>query len=123
MYRDWNSLSDDIAGPLKNFRAAAPETAATFSKFVGTASKAGTPEHAEQELIAMALSVAARCDGCIAIHAKSLLNDGVDRERVVRALEMAVVFGGGPSFTYAALALEAYDQMAEEMKNAKASAA
>lgn len=109
MYKNWTEYRASLDDAMVNLRKATPEVAKAFGSVVKAAGHPGTPEHTEQELLAIALSVAARCDGCIAIHAKALAEADVERERVVRALEMAVVFGGGPSFTYAAIALEAFD--------------
>ena len=65
-----------------------------------------------KELIAAAIGVAVRCDGCIAFHVKALVQQGASREEILEMLGMAVYMGGGPSMVYAAQALEAYDQFA-----------
>lgn len=54
-----------------------------------------------KELIALALGVAAHCDGCIGFHAEALVNLGAARAEVEEALGMAVYMGGGPSLMYA----------------------
>ena len=66
--------------------------------------------HKTKELIALALGVAARCDGCIGFHTKTLVKQRVTREEFLETLGMAVYMGGGPSLMYAAEALEAYEQ-------------
>lgn len=63
-----------------------------------------------KEMIALALGVAAHCEGCLGYHAKALARLGATREEVGEALGMAVYMGGGPSLMYAADALRAYDQ-------------
>jgi AhpD family alkylhydroperoxidase len=63
-----------------------------------------------KELIALALGVAARCDGCIGFHVEALVKLGASRLEVEEALGMAVYMGGGPSLMYAADAVSAYDQ-------------
>ena len=63
-------------------------------------------------MIALALGVAAHCDGCLGFHAKALARLGATREEVAEVLGMAVYMGGGPSLMYAADALRSYDQFA-----------
>jgi AhpD family alkylhydroperoxidase len=62
-----------------------------------------------KELIALALGVAARCDGCVAYHAKKVADLGATREEVVEVLGVCVQMGGGPSMVYGGEALRAYD--------------
>jgi AhpD family alkylhydroperoxidase len=62
-----------------------------------------------KELIALALSVASRCDGCVAYHARRAYELGVPREEVVETIGIAIQMGGGPSMVYGGEALRAYD--------------
>jgi AhpD family alkylhydroperoxidase len=45
----------------------------------------------------MAISVAVRCDDCIAFHVKAALANGATQEEVLEALGMAIYMGAGPS--------------------------
>jgi AhpD family alkylhydroperoxidase len=64
----------------------------------------------EKELIALAIGVTVRCDGCIAVHVKSALDAGASHEEVVETIGVAVLMGGGPAVVYGAEALEALQQ-------------
>ena len=95
-----------------------PEAMRGF-KALGEATYAdGALTRKTKELIALALSVASRCDGCVAYHARRLFELGVEREQVVEALGIALQMGGGPSMVYGGEALRAYDSF-----QAKATAA
>ena len=76
-----------------------------------------------RELIALAIGVATRCDGCIAYHARNSVRAGATRQEVAETLAVAVQMGGGPSMVYSADALRAYDEFvaAAEAKAATAS--
>lgn len=63
-----------------------------------------------KELIALAIAIAARCDGCIAFHTHDALKSGASREEIVETIGVAVLMGGGPSAMYGAEALAAVDQ-------------
>lgn len=74
-----------------------------------------------KELIAVALSVAARCDGCVAYHARKAVDLGVTRDEFLETLGVAVQMGGGPSMVYGGEALRAYDWFVAD-KQAKSAA-
>ena len=63
-----------------------------------------------KELIALAISVAVRCDDCIAFHTKAAVEQGATREEVLETLGMAIYMGAGPSVMYASHALGAFTQ-------------
>ena len=52
-----------------------------------------------------------RCESCIGLHVEHLVRLGATREELVEALSMSSYMGGGPSITYSAKALEAFDQL------------
>ena len=65
-----------------------------------------------KELIAIAIAIATRCDGCIGFHAKAAIRAGASREEVLETISMAIYMGAGPSMIYAAEALRAFDELA-----------
>jgi AhpD family alkylhydroperoxidase len=62
----------------------------------------------EKELIALAIAVVKRCDGCIASHARSAARLGATRHEVAEALGVALLMDGGPATVYGPRAWEAY---------------
>lgn len=66
-----------------------------------------------KELIALALGVAAHCDGCLGFHTKALVKLGATRAEVEEALAVAVYMGGGPSLMYSASAMTAFAEFAK----------
>jgi len=67
-----------------------------------------------KELVALGISVAVRCDPCVAYHAQAAVKHGASREAVAETLAMAIYMGAGPSVMYAAKALEAVDQLTSD---------
>jgi len=67
-----------------------------------------------KELIALGISVAIRCDDCIAFHAKAALKQGANREEVLEALGRAVYMGAGAAVMYATHALDVFTQFENE---------
>ena len=80
-----------------------------FSALAQAAGLDGALDRKTKELIALALGVAAHCDGCIGFHTEALVKLGATRQEVEEALGMAVYMGGGPSLMYAADAIAAYE--------------
>ena len=112
MLKDWNELANGLSKVVGQVRGGAPEAMKGFSALAKGATAAGALDAKTKELIALALGIAARCDGCLAFHAKAVVELGGTRDEVMETLAMAVYMGGGPSLMYSALALEAYDQFA-----------
>ncbi len=111
MLKDWTEMATELSGDLRVLRAGAPEVMKGFSALAQAALKANALDTRTKELIALAVSVATRCDGCIAFHAEAALKQGASREEVLETMGMAIYMGAGPSVMYAAQALEAFDQV------------
>ncbi|MCB2102309.1 MAG: carboxymuconolactone decarboxylase family protein [Rhodobacterales bacterium] len=112
MSNDYPQLAKDLTVAIHGLRKAAPKTMAGFSAMAQAATVDGVLDTKTKELIATAISVAVRCDGCIAFHVKAAVRAGATREEMAETLGMATYMGGGPSMVYSAQALEAYDQFA-----------
>ena len=110
MTKEYKDIITDISAYSAELRKLIPETMQGFSSMAKAATQTKVLEEKTKELIALALGVAAHCDGCLGYHTKALARLGATREKVAEALGMAIYMGGGPSLMYAADALRAYDQ-------------
>lgn len=120
MSHDYLQLAKDLNRAIAILRQGATEPLAGFSAMAKAATAQGTLDPKTKELIATAISVAVRCDGCIAFHVKAARRQGATREEMVETIAMAVYMGGGPSLITGAQTLEAWDQF--EAAEAKADA-
>ncbi len=114
MTHDYPQLAADLSASIARLRKGIPDTMKGFSMMARAATADGVLDPKTKELIATAIGVAARCDGCIAFHAKAAVHHGASRDEMLETLGMAVYMGGGPSMVYAAQALDAFDQFASE---------
>lgn len=112
--KDYPQITRDISANLKNLRRDIPDTMQAFSALAQAATKPGALDRKTKELIALAIGVATRCDGCIGFHSEALVRAGASKAEVEEVLGMAVYMGGGPSLMYAADALGAFDQYASQ---------
>lgn len=113
MAKDYAALTRDISTYIGELRRAQPEPMQAFSALAKGAAADGAIDKKAKEMIALAIGVSQRCDGCIGFHAKALTDLGVTRAEVAEVMAMCVYMGGGPALMYAADALRAFDQFAE----------
>ena len=63
-----------------------------------------------KEMMALAVSIAIGCDGCIAYHTHDAVAAGATRPELIETIGVGVLMGGGPGSIYAVHALDAVDQ-------------
>jgi AhpD family alkylhydroperoxidase len=113
MLPSWPEFANELSGELRNLRAGGPDVMKAFSALAGAALSPKALDTKTKELIALAVSVAVRCDDCIAFHAKAAAEQGASKEEVMETLGMAIYMGAGPSVMYASHALGAFTQFSE----------
>jgi AhpD family alkylhydroperoxidase len=116
---DWPELAKALTADLRNLRVGAPDVMKAFSALATSAGASGALDAKTKELIAVAVSVAVRCDDCVAFHTKAAAQRGATREEILETLGMAIYMGAGPSVMYASHALAAFTQFDAE-KNQQA---
>lgn len=114
MTKNYKNITQSISSSMAKLRKDLPEVMSGFSALAQAATKNNALDKKTKELIALALGVAAHCDGCIGFHTQALSKLGATREEVVETLGMAIYMGGGPSVMYAAEALSAFEEASEQ---------
>lgn len=114
MIENWPAATKDFSQKLRNLRSGSPEVMKAFGEIAKAALEPKALDEKTKELIALAISVAIRCDDCIAFHTKAALQHGASREEVLESLGMAIYMGAGPSVMYASHALEAFSQFSDK---------
>ena len=100
-------LGRELPGPMTGFarlRKKAVEDGALSAK--------------TKELMALAIGVAVRCEGCIAYHVHDAVAAGATRQELIETIGVAIMMGGGPAAMYAAHALDAIKQFMPEPASA-----
>jgi AhpD family alkylhydroperoxidase len=108
---DYRGLTQSVSAGLATLRSGTPEVMRAFHDLGRAATADGVLDRKSKELIALALSVAARCDPCIGFHMQTLVKLGVTRPEIDETLGVTTYMGGGPSLMYAANAIAAFDQL------------
>jgi AhpD family alkylhydroperoxidase len=114
MTKIYKEITNDISSSLAKLRKEIPDVMSAFSSLAQSATKDGALDKKTKELIAIALGIAAHCDGCIGFHVQTLIKLNVTREEFLEMLSMAIYMGGGPSLMYAAEALGAFEEFSSK---------
>ena len=110
MMQDWNTQREALLGRVGEFAKLSPDTVRGIG-MMDAAGKNGTLGAKIHELIALAVAVTTRCDGCIAVHTKNAVARGATREEIAEALGVAVALNAGAALTYTARVLDAHDAL------------
>lgn len=92
-------LGSELPGPMTG-----------FGRLHKKAVEDGALSAQTKELMALAIGVAVRCEGCVAYHVHDALKAGATRQELLETIGVAIMMGGGPALIYAAHALDAIEQ-------------
>ncbi|MDC6166947.1 carboxymuconolactone decarboxylase family protein [Paucibacter sp. XJ19-41] len=106
----YRHLTQHVSTQLAGLRQSTPGVMLAFGELGRAAMAEGTLDKKTKELIALALSVAVRCDPCIGYHTQALVKLGATRQELDETLGVATYMGGGPSLMYAASAITAFEE-------------
>ena len=106
----FRALTQTVSAGLATLRSTTPEVMKSFNELGRAATANGVLDRKTKELIALALSVAARCDPCIGFHMQALVKLGASRQEIDETLGVTTYMGGGPSLMYAASASAAFEE-------------
>lgn len=110
---DYKAQFKEISSEFGSLREALPDTIGAFGKLHAAAMGDGALDKKTKELIALAIGINARCEGCVISHVRGALKAGATREEIVETIGVAVFMSGGPGTVYGAKALAATDQFAQ----------
>lgn len=110
MSNKYQQLTQELMQNLAPLREGIPQVMKSFGDLGKAGSADGALDAKTKELIALAIGVSARCDGCIGFHTKALAKLGATQAEVQDTLGVAIYMGGGPSVMYAANAIAAFQE-------------
>jgi AhpD family alkylhydroperoxidase len=102
--------SDKLRATMAALGRELPGVMGAFTRLHGEAARDGALSAKTKELIALAIGITVRCNGCIAVHVHDALRAGAGREEVLETIGVAILMGGGPSVVYGAEAMSVLDR-------------
>jgi AhpD family alkylhydroperoxidase len=101
---------EHLIGLIGQLNKEAPATVGAFMQLHNATTKAGVLSAKTKELIALAIGINVRCDGCVAYHVHDAVAAGATHDEVIETIGVAIMMGGGPSVVYGVEALDALSQ-------------
>jgi len=104
---DWVQYRNELLGRIGEIGKLSPGTVAGYQTLSNAGEKTGHLDAKTRELIALAVAVTTRCDGCITVHSAAALKQGASHEEIAEALGVAVALNAGAALVYSARVLDA----------------
>ena len=115
---DWNNYRQQLVAGVGSFGKLNPDTVKGYVTLSGAGQKAGHLDEKTRELVALAIAITLRCDGCITVHTAEARERGATKEEIAEVLGVAVSVNAGAAVVYSTRALDAFEAAVEINPNA-----
>jgi AhpD family alkylhydroperoxidase len=119
MMADWNGYRQQLVETVGKIAQLSPDTVRGYSILGAAGSKTKHLDPKIRELIALAVAVTLRCDGCITVHTDAAIKQGASKEEIAEALGVAVSVNAGAALVYSARVMDAYASNGQGTEAAK----
>src|SRR5438067_621918 len=92
---DWNGYRKQLGAMIAEIGRADPDVVRGYRMLVGAHAASGALDAKTRELVALAVAVTLRCDGCIATHVELARNQGATAAEITDALGVAIMVNAG----------------------------
>src|SRR5918996_2823861 len=110
MMLDWNGYRKQLAVGVKEVGQLSPDTLKGYMALSAAGQKTDLLGAKIRELIALAVAVTSRCDGCITVHTEAAIKQGATKEEIAEALGVAVAVNAGAALAYSARVMDAFKE-------------
>jgi AhpD family alkylhydroperoxidase len=107
---NWLEYRKELMGRIGEIGKLSPDTVAGYQTLSNAGQKTAHLDAKTRELIALAVSVTTRCDGCITVHTGEALKHGATREEIAEALGVAIALNAGAALVYSARVMDAVSE-------------
>ena len=108
---DWNSYRQQLVAGVSGIAKLSPDTVKGYVELEQAGAKTGNLDAKTRELIALAVAISLRCDGCIAVHTAEARKQGASRDEIAEALGVAISVNAGAALVYSTRAMDALDAL------------
>jgi AhpD family alkylhydroperoxidase len=105
---DWNKYRGQVSAGVGEIAKLSPDTVRGYGMLSGAGAKTGHLDAKTRELIALAVAISLRCDGCITVHSAEAKKLGVTQEEITEALGVAIAINAGAAMVYSTRTLDAF---------------
>jgi AhpD family alkylhydroperoxidase len=104
---NWPEYRKELVGRIGEIGKLSPDTLAGYQTLSNAGQKTGHLDAKTRELIALAVAVTTRCDGCITVHTAEALKQGASHGEIAEALGVAIALNAGAALVYSARVMDA----------------
>ncbi|MFT9387744.1 carboxymuconolactone decarboxylase family protein [Acetobacter sp.] len=108
---DWNAYRADMQKNVKTLAKLTPNTLSGLQTLETPLPESKHLAPKTRELIALAVAVTTRCDGCIAVHSAAAKKVGASKEEIAEALGVAVALNAGAALVYSSRVMAAFESV------------
>jgi AhpD family alkylhydroperoxidase len=105
---DWNAYRGQINTGVRSFGQLSPDTVRGYLALNSAGQATSQFGDKMRELIAVAVAITLRCDGCIAVHTEAALKFGATPADLAEAMGVAISVNAGAAIIYATRSLDAF---------------
>ncbi len=105
---DWNAYRQQLAATVAEIAKTSPDVMKGYRTLSTARTAASTLDPKTRELIALAVAVTVRCDGCITTHVEAARKNGATAEEITDALAVAITVNAGAALVYSARTIDAF---------------
>jgi AhpD family alkylhydroperoxidase len=108
MMLDWDEYMRELQGRIGEIGRTSPDIIRGYRALSDAGQKTSKLDAKTRELIALAVAVSLRCDGCITTHTSAAIKNGATQEEIVEALGVAISVNAGAALVYSSRVLDAF---------------
>jgi AhpD family alkylhydroperoxidase len=110
MMLNWDEYLQEVIKRTGEIGHISADTVRGYRMLSDAGQKTGKLDAKTRELIALAVAVSLRCDGCITVHTSAAIKNGATKEEIIEALGVAISINAGAALVYSGRVLDAFEQ-------------
>ena len=110
MMLDWNEYRKQLAAGVKEIGQLSPDKIKGYIELSSAGQKKNLLGAKTRELIALAMAVTLRCDGCITVHSEAAIKQGASKDEIAEALGVAAAVSAGAALVYSTRVMDAFKE-------------
>jgi AhpD family alkylhydroperoxidase len=119
MMLDWEAYRREVLAGVGEIAQLSPDTVRGYAALGAAGQKTDLLGAKVRELIALAVAVTVRCDGCIAVHVNAAIQHGATREEIAEALGVATAINAGAALVFSTRVMDAYSVIEKTTETSK----
>ncbi|MEA9358434.1 carboxymuconolactone decarboxylase family protein [Bacteriovorax sp. PP10] len=108
---NWNEYLAQIKARIGKISKSNPDVIKGYMSLVNAKTENSKLDPKTKELIALAVAITTRCDGCIVSHVDAAKKHGATQEEVMEALSVAIAVNTGAALIYTARTMDAFEAL------------